>query len=64
MSEELDHLLELGRLDQDDPEWDTTGRLAGARRALARGVAREVIVAIYGENITRKAEGYEEDEGP
>ena len=48
---------ELYELDQTQPNWEEVTRLAGARNAFRIGLPREVITAIYGNQLTRQAEG-------
>lgn len=47
---------DLERLDKEDPDWDRDARLASAQAALKRGMTREVIASIYGEELTQEAE--------
>lgn len=56
MSEENDHLLEINRLDDEEPDWDFEGRLAAAVYGLKHGFSREVINMIYGDEILKLAE--------
>lgn len=55
MSEEADHLFEINRLDDEDPDWDFEGRVAAAACGLKNGISHEVIELIYGEEITKLA---------
>lgn len=56
LSEGDAHAADLERLDEEQPGWDRDARLASAQSALKRGMTREVIVSIYGEEMSQEAE--------
>jgi hypothetical protein len=56
ISEERDLHDDMERLDREQPGWDRDGRIAGAQAALQRGMDREVVLSVYGEEILQEAE--------
>ena len=49
---------EMSSLDAQAPGWDEATRLAGARNAVRIGLPRDIVVSIYGEELTRRAENH------
>lgn len=56
VSEERIFSEDVERLDREEPDWDRDARLARCEAALKRGLSRELLAGIYGEEMVREAE--------
>lgn len=54
--ESADHLRETIRLDLENPGWDLKGRIAAAGLLLSKGVSRELVRSVYGDEVVSMVE--------
>lgn len=56
ISEEEDLMLDIEKLDREQPGWDNPSRIATVKYMLAKGTDRELLVSCYGNEIVEAAE--------